>query len=564
MRPLGILWSILALLDGFAVVATSEDSQKPRWQSDLPKSQPTRSAATTCTLPPNSAIRLSIPSSAPFDAIQVPPDFIGFGFETAFLPNYAVGDFSENLINSIAKRVGGPITIRIGGTTGDRVNYTPSQLEDKVCMEGDCPVGSNAAYTLGPSHFEAFTHFQNQLMTFQAPLGPFVNINDSVEYVKRAYYALGPQRVAAIALGNEVDVYPGQYNVTYTIADYVRDATALGTAILAALDLPTDTKIFEVLDLASPAGPGGFTVQAAVEAGRDVTPNVKYAATHWYQFPTGDISSYTPETMQFYLLNHSAIVERFNTGYAQDLAYLSANAPQIDYILSETGSSLIGPPLPFQDSFGAALWAVDFNLYAMSMGVKRVDASQRPAAPHSLWVPDDSCNDPALGAEMNVGPQVRGPWFAVPFVADFIGMSPGRIVRLLEQEMLTAYGMYDATGRLAKVAIVNLKYWSADTGDLSEVLERGNVTLSIPIADPAITSVYLQGLRADAGADALGYDAAGGGQMITWAGETWSYASDNGNGHMVDRTPQNEVVEICQGSATISVEDSGAVMIWLR
>lgn len=60
---------------------------------------------------------ISAPTSRPSGAFTVPPDFIGVGFESAFLPSYN-NDFSENLVDSLASRLAAPPKIRVGGTSG--------------------------------------------------------------------------------------------------------------------------------------------------------------------------------------------------------------------------------------------------------------------------------------------------------------------------------------------------------------------------------------------------------------------------------------------------------------
>jgi hypothetical protein len=49
----------------------------------------------------------------------------------------------------------------------------------------------------------------------------------------------------------------------------------------------------------------------------------------------------------------------------------------------------------------------------------------------------------------------------LPFIADFIGQSPGKVVEVnLGSAVLTAYGMYDAsTIQLSKLALINLRAW---------------------------------------------------------------------------------------------------------
>ena len=60
---------------------------------------------------------VSLPTSRPASAFNVPPNFVSVGFESAFLPGYN-NDFSINLMESLAKRMSEKPVIRIGGTSG--------------------------------------------------------------------------------------------------------------------------------------------------------------------------------------------------------------------------------------------------------------------------------------------------------------------------------------------------------------------------------------------------------------------------------------------------------------
>ena len=297
------------------------------------------------------ATSLYIPSSVPSDSAKVPGDFIGFGFETAFLNNYA-NSFSENLVTSVQKRVGSQIIIRVGGTTGDTLVYNPDQSEAAVCLNGDCPVGSTASYSLGPSYFNGFKSFPKQQFSFQVPLSTPLNLTGSVEYAKNAYQAIGGNRVAAIAIGNEVDLHVGEY----TIQNYVSDAQKLEAGVRTTTGAAG--RIFEVLDLSGgDNSTNGFTVQSAFQNGIDRANNVKFVAAHWYQVPTNEVT-FDPTTLQQDLLSHSAITSLFSQSYAAGVQYVAANEPDVSYVISESGSSLFYPPENFQDGFGAALWFV--------------------------------------------------------------------------------------------------------------------------------------------------------------------------------------------------------------
>lgn len=517
-----------------------------------PTSSPSKSTSgASCPTPESGGESMSVPQSKPSNAVQVPGNFVGFGFETAFINDYAVGSFSENLVNSVANRLGETVIIRIGGTSGDLLLFDPSQKEKKVCIDGDCPIGSSATYILGPSYFEGFKSFPNQHWSIQAPLGPVVNSTNSLEYISRAYSAAGADRVDAIAIGNEPDTYGGDY----TLVDYIEAAKKLEKKIVKKLGLG-DQRIFEILDTASGEPTGNFSVSRAFEDGIDSIPDTKYVAQHWYQSPL-DLPQYGVAELQKYLMNHSAITNQYSQGYTQTLQYVEDNQPAVSYIISESGSALSGPPEAFQDRFGAALWYLDFCLYSMTLGVKRVDASHRPAAPHSFWVPDRSANAASLGDSQNIGPQVRGPYYAIPMLADFLGKESGAVVELLGENTRTAYALYDsASGDLSKIALVNLKYWSADIGGA-----RGSETFDVPVNDAK--TVTVKRLTANAGAHAGGYDVQGTKGIITWAGETWSYKLDNGNGSKVKGIDSEEVIEVCQGIASVIVADSEAVIVYV-
>lgn len=364
-----------------------------------------------------------------------------------------------------------------------------------------------------------------------------------------AYAAAGASRVDAIAIGNE----PGVNSPDFNLQSYVNSAAELEETIVEALNLSA-APIFELFDLASGEANGDFSVSEALVDSVGALQRTKYVAQHYYQAPN-NLHVYGVAELQSLLMNHSSITTKFQQGYIQTLRSVQISQPNVSYIISESGSSLIGPPLEFQDAFGAALWWVDYNLYAMSIGVKRIDASARPAAPHSFWVPDTSANAP--GPEQNLGPQVRAPYYAIPMLADFIGTSSGSVVELLAEDTSTAYAIYDQpTGKLSRVALVNLNYWSADSG-----LDRGATTFEIHV-NAGAEWLIVKHLHADAGAHAQGYDVQGQDGMITWAGETWSYVLDGGKGSTANDTLIGDIDTVCSGVAVITVPDSEAVILY--
>lgn len=60
---------------------------------------------------------ITLPTSRPENAFNVPGNFPSVGFELAFLPGYN-NNFSDNLIAEMTGRMGEKPIIRIGGTSG--------------------------------------------------------------------------------------------------------------------------------------------------------------------------------------------------------------------------------------------------------------------------------------------------------------------------------------------------------------------------------------------------------------------------------------------------------------
>lgn len=87
---------------------------------------------------------------------------------------------------------------------------------------------------------------------FKPPLGPKLNISNTLSYVSQAYQNVN--KLVAIAIGNEPDLYSGQYNVDYTIEQFVCHSKTVMSDVQNNLGLEAsgdNKRIFEVLDFAA-------------------------------------------------------------------------------------------------------------------------------------------------------------------------------------------------------------------------------------------------------------------------------------------------------------------------
>ena len=404
--------------------------------------------------------------------------------------------------------------------------------------------------SIGPSYFPLSHNFPDALYILQVPLA-LANVSEAVAWTRAGISGIGLDRIVSIEIGNEPDLYNGKPRVQPKLdtRGYVDAFLKHEDAILGNLtDLP-DAPLFQAID-ASSWQESVYPVRDVFRAGINKNGRVKSIGQHFYQ-TTATPASTLAET----LMNHSAITTRLN-GYKPGLSYLTEKHPDIPLILSEIGNSLNAKHLyDFQGVLGSALWQVDMQLYCMVLGIAAAHFQQIMHSGFDLWLPVDSA-----GLEAQVFP----PFYAQPFVADFIGKSGGgegggngaRIrVATLETGMrnVPGYVAY-AGGEVVRTAFVNLNVW--DRGDGIRPVRR--VELEVPDTVKEVEVLYL---TSGDGAHARGGDGGGNstGAEITYAGSQWTRRSEGREVKGVGMGSRKLKVE--GGKVVVRVPDSCAALV---
>jgi hypothetical protein len=239
-------------------------------------------------------------------------------------------------------------------------------------------------------------------------------------------------------------------------------------------------------------------------------------------------------------MNHSAIVSRLD-GYQADINYLQNNRSGMPFIMSEVGSSIRGTDA-YGRSLGAALWQVDFQLYAMSIGIARVHMQQALNVVFDMWRPVDIQNTTA---------QVFAPFYAQPFVADFIANTGGntRVIHFYTGNLIGMYAAYDgnSTGP-SRLAVVNFNFWRGNG-------TRPNFDVAFNDLGQNITSATVYHLTSSTGAYARA-------QNITYGGSQWTKQS---NGIQVSGIRNDtQHLQVLNGTLALSVPATSALMISLN
>jgi len=224
----------------------------------------------------------------------------------------------------------------------------------------------------------------------------------------------------------------------------------------------------------------------------------------------------------------------------------------LPYIIGETNSLYNQGRPGLSNTFGAALWGLDFNLYCAATNLARVHMHQGTNYRYQAWQPVDTANT-AKGT--------KAPYYGNIAVAAFLGditspAGPPRIVNLpLPNEEESAYAAYAADGSLARLIVINMMSYNSTadnnyTDSYPRPIERYTFQLP-PSARGA--QVDLQRLLAN-GSDAI--------TGVTFDGYSYNYELENGLPVLLGNVTSGETARVGgNGRLRVDVERSSAVIV---
>ena len=415
--------------------------------------------------------------------------------------------------------------------------------------------------TIGPN----FWPLTSKLSSTGATWVPQVSIalNDVSAVQQQAMAAvsgIGLSNIDSMEIGNEPTLLPnGQSTTKYTsglnntswvgplrIIDrtdaelhrYSNRFKQYAAAIASAVPIPATSEPFfeagDLADLDSRISVGNLLIQNITTGGY-----VKSFGLHYYQLIGSD-------TLYGDLLDHSRTYNQANLQRAYLTDLRENTSPVIPLIMSEVNVLTGGANITFLQSLGVSVWMVDYMLYMMSIGVKRVHWESVFSSGQATFMPSTS------------GSQVAGTgaaYYSLPATAEFIGNTGGtsQVAQVAvngtnNNNRFTAYASYNGT-TLARMALINLNPWStSDSSDRPTV----PVSLSIPIS---ISSVVVKYLNSPGGAY-------GANTTITYGGSQWTYAS---LGNEVTGVRNDTVnLPVVSGAVTIIVPHTSVAMVFLQ
>lgn len=251
-------------------------------------------------------------------------------------------------------------------------------------------------------------------------------------------------------------------------------------------------------------------------------------------------------------MNHTNTV-RSVTAHVAENTSLSL-PPGIPYILGETNSLYHQGRPGLSNTFGAALWAVDFAVYAATVGIGRVHFHMGTDYRYASWQPLDT-NRTTIGT--------KPPYYGNVAAAAFLGKPrTTRVAQVplagpeVDPDTDVAYAAFGSDGKLSRILAINLRaynYTLNGTGgpDLNPLGRpvRGYTFAGVHAEN---NTAVVRRLRAN-GSDAI--------TGLTWDGWSYNYELDYGKPVKQDNVTTGETVQVVNGTLEIPIVDSEAVIL---
>lgn len=331
-------------------------------------------------------------------------------------------------------------------------------------------------------------------------------------------------------MGNEPDLFtgkrrPNDYSVDQYLSEWFNATDRFQNYLQTACpDMANDVKYI----FPSVSSPGSrLRAPDMFAKGGDKLRAVSQISVHNYMGG----ATQPGVTLQSTLMNHTA-VERSIGGHVNYAKSISVSSGA-DYTIGEQNSLYGGGAAGLSDVFGAALWGMDFALYAASTGViKRVHFHQSIGSPYAAWAPG--------AAEPATKPPYYGQLAAATFLANSAQLQV-KTLQLGEKDFDSGYAAY-RRGRLVRLAAINLREF--DGG------ERGSKTYTVnarPFSRWTVKRLSAQSAKAQTG--------------ITFNGVAYEAASVGKGVRVAGRECDQVAWADARGRLTFTVADSEAVVL---
>jgi hypothetical protein len=374
------------------------------------------------------------------------------------------------MLQNLKDFTGSAVPIRVGGTTANHGIWKPNQKEAIIQNFAVAGADQPANVTWGPTYLESFKIFPNSTRyTVGVTFGSGSEGEEASISEARAFYDGIGSDLYAMEVGNEFDgmcskslrshkltcassVFPvDRDNKTWSIGEYVPEWLNRTAAIATKVLSQSSQRLFQAGAFVAPGTVSGdltWTAQAAIDLGIASTNRARTFCTHQY---FGAACGPVKPTMAGNLMNRTAMVALMEYHASASAYSVSKDLP---YVIGETNSIACQGLAGVSDVFGAAVWSVDYALYAASLNVSALYWHIGTGYRYSAWQATQN-GTTAPGPR----PLYYGNWL----VAAALGDGDKQVVPIVNTTSLAGYAIYAKRQHLRSIVLVNQEIFNSST-----------------------------------------------------------------------------------------------------
>ncbi|KAF8061826.1 glycoside hydrolase family 79 protein [Lyophyllum atratum] len=485
-------------------------------------------------------VNVAIPLVPPSTAATVSPSLFSFSIEqdrwTDWAGSTSRNQFFFNTLDNLGRLTGTPPQIRVGADSEDHTKFNAAIKTTQLvfpAISKTVPYPEATNITVGDAFYQATqflppnTHViwglnfgQNNLTT------AFLEARSIVKAFASPAITGANIVLDAIEIGNEADLYRnnGARPSSYSITQYVKEWTSFATNITSAagISATSHTKFWGAAFAGSSHSTSGFSPQSAFNSGLTKSTAGSLIATISQHHYSGSFCAGSGGLLQD-LMTKSTIRSNL-TSFKPDIT--ATRALGLDYVFGETNSySCHGAP-GVSNSAGAALWGLDYALFATQIGISRVFFHQGVGYKYNHIQPVTLTRSILDGSNLPspLPPHVQPTYYGAIIAAEAIGKSGStRAVELtIANTRIAGYAFFEGT-KLVRAVFINSNAFLQGATTRASV----HLDLSFTGTGTAPTKISVKRLKIGHADDQSG---------LTWGGQSYETSDGRPSGSVVVQT----------------------------
>ncbi|KAK6497028.1 hypothetical protein TWF481_002008 [Arthrobotrys musiformis] len=408
-------------------------------------------------VPQTVAIEIPVPAK---DALLRPLDknLVSWSIQNRDLPIFARSKLLENLFKALSTNIATGQSVRLGGGESDKTTYgSDITITAKKFQSGYYGAQAQGNVTLGPNYFASFKekyapdtryiwclNLINTTNKFEAAISTAAGV---LEY-------LGDE-LDLFEIGNEADFYgsKGYRDSEWDASMMLPEWNYIADEVIK--NSPNKTVRFMAGGFANPA----FQVTKDFDIPGIISAGFQSSRITWYSMHIYPQSGCSGAVTIAPLLEHNTISETLSNYIPQVAAAESVGA---QFTIGETNTvSCVGRP-GISDTFAAALWLVDYVLFAATIGIRRLYFHATTTGSYSPVIPIKY----TLNSE-NYTAGVLPLSYGAYFVSEILSFNDTLLVTQIEggnDTDYSSYSIWDENNKLRKIVFINLESYNSSTG----------------------------------------------------------------------------------------------------